>query len=75
MELIVTQGQLQKSRAGALAKDKKNKTKMIVEKGIIATMFMVVIIGLSILNNNLQKEAYNNCINNGYSEAYCLKNS
>lgn len=71
INLIVTQGQLQKSRARELAKDKKhNKSNVLVAGALIGVAIIFLVIGM-----NLKNTGYTNCINNGYSKAYCLKNS
>ena len=89
IKLIVSQEKLQQNRIKTLENDRikcikkatkknyKRQEKIVnIAKQTIAILLLVMLMiwGLY-LGQNLKKTGYTNCIDNGYSEAYCLKNS
>lgn len=82
INLIVSQRKLEENRRNQLLKDttKKNykrqeKIVNIAKQTIVILLLVMLMIWGLYLGQSLKKTGYTNCINNGYSEAYCLKNS
>lgn len=79
IKLIVSQEKLEQNRKNQILKDetKKNYERMNkTTKGIITiAVLTLTILWLGYAGMNMKEEAYNNCMENGYSQSYCLKNS
>lgn len=82
MELIVSDEQFKQNRRNQMI---KNRTKKNIKKqqqlkkisiGIVIGLIVAYFVGLIIVSDlKASKEARDNCLKNGYSYAYCLKNS
>jgi hypothetical protein len=69
--MIITKGQMLRSRARELAKDRKRRNKKIIKEAIIWTLILLALIVLGSINKKIQTDAYNNCRENGFGEEYC----
>ena len=79
MQLIINQEQFERNQRKEISKEKirivKEKGKQKISNIIFITICALVMLwGLTLLGN-MKNHAYNNCIENGYSMNYCLKNS
>lgn len=82
MELIVSDEQFKQNGRNQMI---KNRTKKNIKKqqqlkkisiGIVIGLIVAYFVGLIIVSDlKASKEARDNCLKNGYSYAYCLKNS
>lgn len=82
MNLIVSQEKLEENRKNQILKDKakENYKKQLRNKriafGIVIGLIVAYFVGLIIISDlKATKEARDNCLKNGYSYAYCLRNS
>lgn len=81
-DLIISQKQFEESRERELKKEllRKEYQKQLDRKDAIIYLLglliaiLVVFVGVYLMKDSA-KEAYENCINNGYSATYCAKNS
>ena len=81
-DLIISQKQFEESRERELKKEtlRKEYERQLNEKDVIIYILglliaiLVIFVGMYLMKDNV-KDAYNNCINNGYSATYCAKNS
>ena len=81
-DLIISQKQFEESRERELKKEqlRKEYQKQLDRKDAIIYLLglliaiLVVFVGIYLMKDST-KEAYENCINNGYSATYCAKNS
>lgn len=82
VDLIISQDQLKENRERArkIEQTRKNYQKQLDRKDTIIYILAILIIGMTtaigmyLMKDNV-KDAYNNCIKNGYSTNYCAKNS
>ena len=81
-DLIISQKQFEESRERELRKEeiRRNYQKELDKKDRIITILGFLGIALALIvmlhiSGDMGKDAYNNCINNGYSADYCAKNS
>lgn len=82
MKLIISNEQFEQNKKNQTLKNKarENRAKQLRVKriafGIVIGLIVAYFVGLIIVSDlKATKEARDNCLKNGYSYAYCLKNS
>lgn len=82
MKLIISDEQFEQNKKNQTLKNKarENREKQLrvkkISMGIAIGLIVAYFVGLIIISDlKATKEARDNCLKNGYSYAYCLKNS
>lgn len=82
IKLIVSQEKLEENRRNTLLKDetRRNNKKLIVIRNISTYIVLILILFLTFtwllnINFGLKQKGIKGCIENGYSETYCIQHS